>query len=578
MKRGGVMKKRIGWMLLVLCATTSALAQTREIIVDWRAKRMTQYPKVIDRDESVVVRITNVNDLLYAYNGRLIARPITQDSVSISDIETRILSMTDDQACTDLVKRVDDALKQNFTLDTTKEPVESRPLGDSLAHWRAIAADAGQLIEGKDLTCDAFKNFKKIEILKTLARIAAGPHEFEFRDTLQPGNAYDVEITETYNGKPTTASGTKFSLTPGSSQFFLSVGYLVTQLQSRSYDSVAVGTRTVTTGTTTSEQAINELRIQGTGRFRPAAAFLLNYKLPVDKLMSNKFGAALSVGPVFKALNSQSGSTASNWGIFAGASIHLWERFWITPGFHFGEFADMPLGFTIQSRIIPPGLANPITGVNRSTTRWGIGLTFRAADFLKIPAKPKPAQAPAATPAATPAKAPAAAATPAAGEAGTTPTPAPGPATPQVSNTVPSTQTLEVSRALLVDAERAYVEAETAATSAALERTAAQQSQDRADQDVVARQAEANAAQEELRRGSRAWAADKSPVNEKRLAEAVASNKAADESIAQARAKAVEARTATLNSTAKSSAAAGKLESIKTRRDELRKLVDNKLK
>ena len=216
--------------------------------------------------------------------------------------------------------------------------------------------------------------------LTKLARVAAGDHEFTFDDVLPADGKYTVTITERYD------DGTKKSVTMDgafvavfyarSSQLFLSVGYLVTQVQNRSYDSVDVGKE--------GAASVKELRVQGTGTFQPAAAVLLNYKLPIAKLMKNDWGIALTAGPVFRTSASQVGSTASNWGLFGGVSLHLWERLWITPGVHIGEFSDMPLGFTNQmSRRLPDGIANPITGVNRWTTRWGVGITFKAADFKR---------------------------------------------------------------------------------------------------------------------------------------------------------------------------------------------------
>jgi hypothetical protein len=128
---------------------------------------------------------------------------------------------------------------------------------------------------------------------------------------------------------------------------------------------------------------------KGTGAWHPTAALLLNYKLPVNRLMGERWGMALSAGPVYRTTSSPVGtSSSSNWGAFAGLSFYLWERLTLTPGVHLGTFADTPLGFHSGGSfnpVVPAGITT-INPVNRSTARFGIGITFHAADFKKAAA------------------------------------------------------------------------------------------------------------------------------------------------------------------------------------------------
>ena len=181
-----------------------------------------------------------------------------------------------------------------------------------------------------------------------------------------------MEIKELYKKKVASGGSYSAKFYAASTIFFLSAGYLGSQLQSRAYDSVDVAT------------GRKELRIQGTGAWRPNIALLLNVKLPVPGLNEDKFAFAVSAGPVYRATGGQSGNTAANVGVFAGVSGHIRGKLTITPGFHIGEFADMPLGFdNNHDRTIPAGIQNPITGVNRWTARFGVAITWGLADFKK---------------------------------------------------------------------------------------------------------------------------------------------------------------------------------------------------
>ena len=81
-------------------------------------------------------------------------------------------------------------------------------------------------------------------------------------------------------------------------------------------------------------------------------------------------------------------SDASSFGFFTGISGHLYRRFYITPGFHFGQFADFPVGFGNGSTV--PSDFGEITPVKRWTARFGTAITFKAKDFSGISGSDKP--------------------------------------------------------------------------------------------------------------------------------------------------------------------------------------------
>ena len=50
---------------------------------------------------------------------------------------------------------------------------------------------------------------------------------------------------------------------------------------------------------------------------------------------------------------------------------------YLTPGFHVGQFADFPAGFTHSGQDIPPSFTGPLTPQTRTTARFAIGITFK---------------------------------------------------------------------------------------------------------------------------------------------------------------------------------------------------------
>lgn len=387
------------WLLAII-----PLHGQRVITVDWSDKTLSNAPTNVDSPMQVKLRVIKVNDFLYTYEAKIKYDPKTAESITFDEWTKLGFVASKSNACNLIDAHASNAkdMAEAFVLKPDKDGAyPSTPLKVSQKDWDKLEPEYQALENASKDERGCASYIKYVGALQAqlrdLAKVSKGDHEFTSDHVLPGDGQYTIEVKESYKTKVTTGGAYTASFYARSSIFFLSVGYLGSQLQNRSYDAVDVATGTKT------------LRIQGTGAWRPTAAVLLNYKLPWwPKLNGEKAGLAISVGPVFRAMSSQTGSTATNWGAFAGLSVYLWGRLVLTPGVHLGEFSDMPLGFdNNHDRSIPAGVANPITGVNRWTSRFGIGITFQAADFKKAaalatftPAAKEPAPDPAAAAAA----------------------------------------------------------------------------------------------------------------------------------------------------------------------------------
>jgi hypothetical protein len=148
----------------------------------------------------------------------------------------------------------------------------------------------------------------------------------------------------------------------------LSVGVMGTTLASRTYIS-----QSVPNGATTQ----NVLSVNGASGWTPQGLALLNYKIHVIE-QGPQLGFAFSTGPAFKFGGTPN---VSNFGWFAGISVSLWRRVFITPGVHLGQFADFPPGFATGS-VIPANFGT-LTPVARWSGHFAIGITFQTNAFVK---------------------------------------------------------------------------------------------------------------------------------------------------------------------------------------------------
>ena len=186
---------------------------------------------------------------------------------------------------------------------------------------------------------------------------------------LENTSAYNVDVTEFYGGQQTSAVAKTFHLDACRKILTGSAGFLLTTIEARSYVS-----RTVPdTNDLTKTQ--NVLGVDNGGRVRPALVALLNYNLPGQPW--RHVGFAISAGPVFDISNGK--ADTSRFGFFGGGSLHLWNRLFLTPGVHVGEFADFPQGFNL-GQMIPDNTGTP-NPVKRYTARFAIGITFKVSEL-----------------------------------------------------------------------------------------------------------------------------------------------------------------------------------------------------
>lgn len=381
--------------LLICLATVSSVALGQEVDVDWAVKKITYQPSTIEKDTMATVRIANVNDFMFTYSTSYQLK-----ALAISDFDTiaKAFSIAGGKTAGEAVSSCDfsDVLASQQALRDAEAAFlqtpatgsgcsESKPCDVSLQ--RAISL-WNQNVQPKigiaETTLTSFtavcKSSTYAAAVKTASdAIAAAEAKSDSSHTIAKAKAIELspeattslEVDQLWMGQPTTNGTYSVELQPANHRLTLSAGALFSEIQNRSYASRSAPN---SSGTGTG----NVLTVDGSSRFSPTAVALLNYELPFADW--ERFGIALSTGPVFR-LGSK--SDTSSFGYFAGVSVHLFHRFYITPGFHLGQFADFPAGFSQPNQPVPSGLATP-TATTRWTWRFGFGLTYKAKDFSQF--------------------------------------------------------------------------------------------------------------------------------------------------------------------------------------------------
>src|SRR5262249_16266145 len=149
--------------------------------------------------------------------------------------------------------------------------------------------------------------------------------------------------------------------------------FLITNLPARSYSSVTAPNPADPTTTQ------NVLSVDNGRGARPALTVLLTGNIP--QVNSHNFGLGFSAGPVFDISNGK--ADTSRFGFFVGPSVRLTPWIFLTPGFHFGEFADFPQGFNHPGQVIPANTGTPVP-VKRFTGRFAFGVTFKLKDLGSV--------------------------------------------------------------------------------------------------------------------------------------------------------------------------------------------------
>ncbi len=387
------MKEKTG--LLICLVTISCAAFGQEVAVDWATKKVTSQPSTIEKNTMATVRIDNVNDLMFTYSISYQLKPL-----AISDFDTiaKAFSIAGKAAAGEAVSSCDfsDVLASQRALTDAEAAFLQSPATASgcsaskpcdVPLQQAISLWNYNVQPKIGVATTALASFTGICTSPTYEAgvksasdaIAAAEAKFDTSHSivkthaveLSPETTTSLEIDQLWMGKPTTNGTYSVDLQSSNHRLTLSAGALFSKIQNRSYTSRSVP-NTVGTGTT------NVLAVDGLSRFSPTAVALLNYELPFADW--ERFGFALSTGPVFR-LGSK--SDTSSFGYFAGVSVHLFHRFYITPGFHLGQFADFPAGFSQPNQLVPAGLAT-VAATTRWTWRFGFGLSYKAKDFSQF--------------------------------------------------------------------------------------------------------------------------------------------------------------------------------------------------
>lgn len=375
---------------------STAAAGSAQVVYDWssNSKVPESYPKIV-RKQRVTFTITNVNDILYSY--RL---EVTQTPMEFDDFKhitglfkgfTTSASPKGAGGCSDLELELEDALKEArdaISADpklpvgyAKSSPHTSIPLRDSIAAWRSHAGVINEALaleeQLRKQNCqirkelyDDFQDFKRT--VQRIDKAVNSEHVFVDDHVLSPGNNVSVAVFEMFNNETITSKTFTF---PGTDILTLSAGALFSRIPDRLYESRK-----------TPLAAENVLTIEGNSRATPSLVALLNYSLGALRLDGDNVGLALSAGPVIR-LGGKSDTSA--FGFFTGLSGHLAHRFYVTPGFHFGQFSDFPVGFGNGSSI--PANFGELTPVKRWTARFGLAITFKTKDFSGLVSTDEPA-------------------------------------------------------------------------------------------------------------------------------------------------------------------------------------------
>jgi hypothetical protein len=201
-----------------------------------------------------------------------------------------------------------------------------------------------------------------------LATKLSRPDVQYYERSLEATATADLIATPSYAG--TADSSRTFHFDPSFGILSSSAGFLLTRLPARAYSSATAPDSSDLTKTQ------NVLRVDYGAGVRPALIVLLTGNVP--QVNSRNFGLGVSAGPVFDIASGK--ADTSHFGFFAGPSVRLTPWIFLTPGFHFGEFADFPQGFTRAGQVIPSNTGTPVP-TKRFTGRFAFSITFKIKDL-----------------------------------------------------------------------------------------------------------------------------------------------------------------------------------------------------
>src|ERR1039457_1529491 len=364
----------ISFATCVIFALALNIWAQQTVTIDWSSPNPSPVgaPSHLYGPVTLSIKVTHVNDILYAYavNAAVSTAP-TDDFANLQALLKPAAAagggVDPCAAFKTQLGNLEDAIQKEPNLNPTQSGsgYASISLGNSLAAWQKLAPlqSITKTMQTNPASCQATLDAQTppaftpvYNAIKTVDARANGPHETQPQTcVLAPGQQCSVTVYEYYIGlgqiNPATPPAQLMAATLGA----------------RTYSSTAVPGPTSPV-----------LTVQNNSRVRPAAVALFNYAIPW--LDSYKVGLALSAGPVIAF--GGGGANVSTLGFFTGVSAHLWHRLYISPGFHFGQFADSPAGYAPGTPV--PSSPETPTATNRWTSRFAIGITFQTKDFSSI--------------------------------------------------------------------------------------------------------------------------------------------------------------------------------------------------
>ena len=400
--------KTLAVAILSVSALTHAYAEDTlpTLTVNWPS-RSKPCPAALKSGTNIKIVVENVNDVLYDYGVEFSS--FVSRSDDIKNVSGEKQSASPITACSQILQqaeigldRIIAALKAQPALSP---PVKGRsiPLGDTLTAWAALnnafSLDIATL--KKALTCQSGDESEvrrrsalaeKAILLLIFELRVARDHKVTYTAFLNPDSTSTIKISESLNGVPTTTGIHKWRCGDDDT-LTLSMGVLVTSVPYRTYEArktPLTAAAVLTPGATPPTSEV-ELAVTGNSKWTPQGAALLNYKIPLGDRAPSWLGLAVSTGPVFKFGGTPN---VSNFGYFGGVSVHIWRRFFFTPGLHIGEFADFPAGFRPGQKV-PDGFGE-LNPVKRWTTKFSFGITYQTFSFkqkfglAEVATPPKP--------------------------------------------------------------------------------------------------------------------------------------------------------------------------------------------
>jgi hypothetical protein len=387
------------------------------INVDWATGSVS--PVQLKRSGDYCVTILHANTILYSYNIQIEAEEIQGSPLAILKDATTALgdiasantpakapnnkteSLTAElRNCDHLTDLMEDVkgkaadLRGAFNAmlpGETSGKINSIPLDATLSAWDLVKerftplkADADMLRDAKnaqpfctaqvaaantilaefDVVQDEYSKFlsRVNDINRGVVRVPV--------DYLDSADNTKITVKEYYGVRETTAKDLSHKVPAGYHPISASAGFLVTQVPARTYSSRTSPDPSNLTATQ------NVLGVDYGSGFRPALTALLHYNLPFKQ--QRQFGLALTAGPVYDISGGK--ADTSKFGFFGGVSARFSRWLYVTPGFHIGEFADFPEGFTRSGQVIPANTGTPVPN-KRYTTRFALAVTYKIKDL-----------------------------------------------------------------------------------------------------------------------------------------------------------------------------------------------------